>query len=341
MGQWCVCVHAHVWVARQESGRSREEREWWRRNGWIVVRRVVGVAIVSLIVPPLLIKGAGLICSSCCYTIKAAIEDLKGFLQAFALGTCVCSGGFILYIPGCKHSVDVSVHVQVCVCILETTRLEGHMPSSHHAASPLMSDGKWSGHSVKRACRFNSPAHTSDPVNQTGLERNRIMGEEKKVWAGKKGRKREVTSCIERFKTKWSMYSLQTPPSLVHVCVFALMRRKRQRLPTSFVLYRAEFGFQKGLRTHTHTNYRGAHSPTHCSRSQLVSKCEDTLCVLTPLASEHLLTIRVAGRRVTLWRSRRERREWRNGGLYTDPLWWDILQKKTKSGFRFEQLSHT
>lgn len=30
-----------------------------------------------------------------------------------------------------------------------------------------MSDGKWSGRSVKRACGLNSPAHTSDPVNHT------------------------------------------------------------------------------------------------------------------------------------------------------------------------------
>ena len=211
-GRWGngVCVHAHVWVARQESGRSREEREWWRRNGWIVVRRVVGVAIVSLIVPPLLIKGAGLICSGCCYTIKAAIEDLKGFLQAFALGTCVCSGGFILYIPGCKHSVDVSVHVQVCVCILETTRLEGHMPSSHHAASPLMSDGKWSGHSVKRACRFNSPAHTSDPVNQTiraGEEQDYGGGEES---VSRKKRKKEGGNKLH-WKIQDKMVDVQPP----------------------------------------------------------------------------------------------------------------------------------
>lgn len=50
---------------------------------------------------------------------------------------------------------------------------------------------------------------------------------------------------------------------LVHVCVFALMYLKWHVLPTSFVLRRAELGFQKGLCTHTHTQiHRRAHSHT-------------------------------------------------------------------------------
>lgn len=90
-------------------------------------------------------------------------------------------------------------------------------------------------------------------VKLSGPERNRIR-ERRRKWERKKRKKKGGNKLREEFKTRRSMCSLQTPPSLVDVCVFALMPCKWQRLPTSFVLYRAEFGFQKGLRTHTHGN---------------------------------------------------------------------------------------
>lgn len=109
---------------------------------------------------------------------------------------------------------------------------------------------------------------------------------------------------LKQFKIK---ADVNTERSLVHVCVFALMYLKWHVLPTSFVLRRAELGFQKGLCTHTHTHkYIGVHTPTQCTWSQLAGKCLDTLCVLTPLASEHLLSIRVADRQVTLRRRHSE-----------------------------------
>lgn len=76
--------------------------------------------------------------------------------------------------------VHVSVHVRLCVYPWD--RLGDRTPSSGHASSPLMSDGKWCGQSLNCACRINSHAHTSDPVNQTIRVREKEnKGEEKKV----------------------------------------------------------------------------------------------------------------------------------------------------------------
>lgn len=45
-----------------------------------------------------------------------------------------------------------------------------------------MSDGKWSGRSVKQACGFNSLAHTSDPVNQTIRVREKENEGSRRKW---------------------------------------------------------------------------------------------------------------------------------------------------------------
>ena len=54
-----------------------------------------------------------------------------------------------------------------------------------------MSDGKWSGHSLKQAHRFNSPTHTSDPVNQViRVREKKKMGRRRRKVEKQKGVKR-------------------------------------------------------------------------------------------------------------------------------------------------------
>lgn len=73
------------------------------------------------------------------------------------------------------------------------------MPSAHHARSPFMSDGKWSGCNVKPACGFKSLVHTSDPVNQpTGVREKENKWKEKKVKTERHLKKGDV----ERKKNK-------------------------------------------------------------------------------------------------------------------------------------------